>query len=132
MKRAARSDDTARRHEIELRIPADPSFRRLGRLAAADVGTRAGFDLEEIDDLRIGVDELSRAVVGPEATGGRSLVLGFSYSANLVEVSGRCDGVSPPLLDDLARAICAAVVDEYRLEVVDGDRSFRLSKRGPT
>jgi serine/threonine-protein kinase RsbW len=129
MSGTARSSDATGRHAIELLVPADPEFRRLARLAAADVGTRAGFDLEEIDDLRIGVDELSAAIVGPESTAGRMLALRFSFSASLVEVDGRCCGDVPPLLDDLSRAICTAVVDEYGLEVGDGDRRFSLSKR---
>ena len=126
---AARGGDAHRREEIEVRIPADPAFRRLGRLAAADVATRAGFDLEKIDDLRIAVDELSAAVVGPEPTVSRTLVLRFTFSSDVVEVVGHCDGSTRPRLDDLSRAICAAVVDEYRLDVVDGARWFRLSKR---
>jgi serine/threonine-protein kinase RsbW len=129
MGRAAGSGDAPRAHSVELRIPADPEFRRLARLAAADVATRAGFDLEEIDDLRIGVDELCAAIVGPEAPQDRTVVLHFSFAAGTVEVSGRCRGTATPSLDELSRSICAAVVDEYALESVAGDRRFRLSKR---
>src|SRR4051812_23797526 len=91
-------------HAIELQIPADPGVRRLGRPPAADVATRAGFDLEEIDDLRIGVDELCAAVVGPEPVDGRAVALRFSFSAGAVEVSGRCRGATPPTLDELSRS----------------------------
>ena len=65
----------------------------------------------------------------PSRSHGRAVVLRFSFAAGSVEVSGRCRGTTPPALDELSRSICAAVVDEYELDVVGGARRFRLSKR---
>ena len=48
--------------EIRLEIPAAPEYLRLARLAVADVGARAGWSYEDIDDLRIAVDELCYAI----------------------------------------------------------------------
>src|SRR5262249_35164708 len=52
--------------EIRLIIPGAPEFLRLARLAAADAGSRAGLTYDEIEDLRIGVDELCHSVMRPD------------------------------------------------------------------
>jgi len=35
---------------VVVTMPADPTFLRLARLAAADAGTRAGFTVEDVED----------------------------------------------------------------------------------
>jgi O-succinylbenzoate synthase len=50
---------TAEREVIEISIPGSVDLVVLARFAAATIGARAGFDLDEIDDLRLAVDELS-------------------------------------------------------------------------
>ena len=55
--------------EVSLDIPGTADFLRLARLAAADLGSRAGLTYEEIEDLRIGVDELCNAVMRPDGEG---------------------------------------------------------------
>lgn len=46
------------RETIELSFPANPDLVVLARFTAATVAARAGFDVEEIEDLRLAVDEL--------------------------------------------------------------------------
>ena len=57
--------------EIRLIIPGKPDFLRLARLAAADAGSRAGLTFDEIEDLRIGVDELCHSVMRGRRQRGR-------------------------------------------------------------
>src|SRR5215218_3002901 len=52
-----------------LIIPGKPDFLRLARLAAADAGSRAGLTFDEIEDLRIAVDELCHSVMRADGTG---------------------------------------------------------------
>jgi hypothetical protein len=47
------------REVIEISIPGAVDLVVLARFTAATIGARAGFDLDEIDDLRLAVDELS-------------------------------------------------------------------------
>jgi hypothetical protein len=54
-------DDLARTEEsesIELVFPARADLVVLARFTAATIAARAGFDVEEIEDLRLAVDEL--------------------------------------------------------------------------
>jgi hypothetical protein len=50
---------TSEREVIEISIPGSVDLVVLARFTAATIGVRAGFDLDEIDDLRLAVDELS-------------------------------------------------------------------------
>ena len=50
--------------QITITFPGTPEFLRLARLTSADAGSRAGFDYEDIDDLRIAVSELCSLISG--------------------------------------------------------------------
>ena len=116
--------------EIRLVIPGSPEFLRLARLAAADAGSRGGLTYDEIEDLRIGVDELCHTVMGPDGTGVVTLVFRLLDDGIAVEGEGpplETGGEAKP--SELSRTIVAAVVDEHELDR-DGDAlRFRLSKR---
>jgi len=112
--------------EIRLEVPAAPEYLRLARLAVADVGARAGWSYEDIDDLRIAVDELCYAI-GAGAEQGR-LTLTYRASPTGIEVEGVGEGTSPLAAPgELAEAIVTAVVDEYSLDAAA--RRFRFTKR---
>jgi anti-sigma regulatory factor (Ser/Thr protein kinase) len=116
--------------EIRLIIPGAPEFLRLARLAAADAGSRAGLTFDEIEDLRIGVDELCHSVMRTDGLG----VVTLSF--RLLDQGIAVEGEGPPLDADreskpseLSRTIVAAVVDDHDLGR-DGDAlRFRLFKR---
>ena len=50
---------TAEREVIEISIPSSVDLVVLARFTAATIGARAGFDLDEMDDLKLAVDELT-------------------------------------------------------------------------
>ncbi len=70
---------------VELSIPVESDLILLARLTAATVASRAGFDVEEVDDLRLAVDELCVLVADGDGTG--RLNLTFSVSGQGVEVA---------------------------------------------
>ena len=113
--------------EIRLEIPAAPAYLRLARLAVADVGARAGWSYEDIDDLRIAVDELCYAV-GAGGEHGR-IELTYRTLDRAIEVLGTGHETAPLAEPgELAAAIIAAVVDDFDLDVAA--RQFRFRKRG--
>jgi serine/threonine-protein kinase RsbW len=115
--------------QVRLEFPARPEFLRLARLAAADLGSRAGFDYEEIEDLRIAVSELCAMISG---NGPAPLSLSFTLTADAVRVDGSRQHPAVGLVADdleLARGLVAAVVDEHDVST-DGDVArFHLVKR---
>jgi anti-sigma regulatory factor (Ser/Thr protein kinase) len=54
---------------VELSIPVQADLVVLARLTAATVASRAGFGVEEIEDLRLAVEELCLSLVGPDDDG---------------------------------------------------------------
>lgn len=115
--------------DVQLTLPSDSAFLRLARLTAADIGSRLGFAVEDIDDLRIAVDELC-FVVAEHSSG--PLTLHFKLLDACVEIDGHCPDDGQPLeQSELGRTIVDAVVDEHRLEQRDGVRRFWLRKRVP-
>jgi serine/threonine-protein kinase RsbW len=115
---------------VTLVVPGRPEYLRLVRLAAADCGARAGLSIEEVEDLRIAVDELAYALFGDEGAAGDMTLRYFAHTG-MVEVEGTCaapGGAAIPV-GDLSRTIISAVVDEHELVAENGTRRFRLVKR---
>ena len=124
----------ADRTEVRVSVPADPPFVRLVRLAAADVATRVGFDLEDLDDLRIAVGELCFTLTGRSGVSGR-LDVTFELGDGEVTVNGvghfakgaGADEDLPPA--EISEQILRAVLDELVVERQTEEPSFRAVKR---
>lgn len=108
------------RHEsIELVVPLHPRYYSTVRVVAAAAGAELGLDVDEIDDLRLGVDEaLSLFEIGADgATDGAELCLEFRLEpAGLrVVLAAAVKGArrSPSAADVLGRKVLAAVVDSF-------------------
>ena len=128
MSTTSRVDDGS----VTLTVPARPEYLRLVRLAAADAGARANLSIEEIDDLRIAVDELSYALIGDDPADD-ALTLRYAASPGLVEIEGACVARAEPAdIGTLSGSIIGAVVDEHEVFDRDGMRRFRLLKRART
>ncbi|MCU1430392.1 MAG: rsbW [Actinomycetia bacterium] len=115
---------------VRLTIPAALEFVRIARLTASGVATRIGFDVEEIEDLRVAIDELSSILV--EAANGGDLELVFTSRSDGLAMEGTVAFSGSPgeyAIDDLTKQILAAVVDEYGVEAQSGTARFRCFKR---
>ena len=101
------------------------------RILAAGVASRVGFTLDEVDDLRIAIDELCFSLVGP---GGREGTVTMRYrllpDGLIVEGEGHfSDGRHlPPLLSPLSMQILGAVADQCEIEPGLEGPTFRLVK----
>ena len=71
---------------IRLTVPAALEYVRIVRLTASGVASRLGFDVEEIEDLRVAVDELSSLVV--ESADGGDLSVQFAVQDNALRIEG--------------------------------------------
>ena len=116
--------------EVQLAVPASPEFLRLVRVTGTGLASRIGFTFEEVEDLRLAIDELCFAIIGSK---GREGVLRVRYvvHAEGLEVIGTAelkDEVRPPTMSELSERILDALVDEHDM-VYDGPPGFRLLKR---
>lgn len=126
--------------EVRLVIPAEPGFLRLARLTAAAVASRMGFTFDEVEDLRIAVDELCYYLLGARSGGGTgTLTLVCTISEDGLVVTGAggwagggdAGGIAPAL-PELSRRILDSVVDQYDCNGTAGAPRFRLLKRRST
>jgi serine/threonine-protein kinase RsbW len=120
---------------VDLTIPSGADLLVLARLTAATVASRAGFDVEEVEDLRLAVDELCVALIRP-GTEGR-LTLEFRRDADLIEVKCSYEVLETAplaeadddLIEGLSDRILDALVDEHGRLLVDGSEQAWLRKR---
>jgi hypothetical protein len=102
------------------------------RILAAGVASRVGFTLDEVDDLRIAIEEVCFALVGPSGRDGTVTVrYAILPDGVLVEGEGHfTDGLPhTPLLSPMSMQILNAVSDECQLEPGLEGPTFRLVKR---
>ena len=111
---------------VELSIPVRADLVVLARLTAATVASRGGFGVEEIEDLRLAVEELCLSLVNGDE-GGR-LHLSYAREGDAIRIT--CifepDEHSRPGIpvgsdhDELFMRILDALVDEHGRTTDDG------------
>src|SRR5256885_16322478 len=112
-----------------------PEFLRLVRMTAASLASRMGFTYDDVEALRIAIDELCFTLVGTKGRAG-TLVLHYSMGKDALVVvgTGEFDGTVPakkPALSELSDQILHAAVDEHEVTIDGPVASFRLVKRHP-
>jgi serine/threonine-protein kinase RsbW len=121
-----------REGEVRLEVPASTEFVRVARMMAAGVASRLGFTLEELDDLRIAIDELCFCLVGRNGRPG-TVTIRYVMGPDGLSVEGVghfTDGSDgEPRLSALSLQILKAVTDECQVERGPDGPTFRLLKR---
>jgi hypothetical protein len=146
--------DRGETERVELSIPAQPLLLQLVRMTAGVVATRADLDVNDVEDLRLAVDELCLPFMGPTGHRGR-LLLRYRWDAEMIEVSctmtaadegtetadgkgftpiipGReIRGQAERLRDELSSQILDALVDTHGETTVDGRATvwLRIGRR---
>lgn len=112
---------------VDLVIPASSRFLRTARLVAADAAGRAGCDVEEIEDFRIAVDELSHLLM--TATDHFVHLTVTSFDTHVVaRGSARARSGAPRALDEVSEMIVTGTVDHYEITPSPGALSFEVAK----
>jgi hypothetical protein len=118
---------------VTLCFPAATERVRLARVLAATLADEAGFDYDEVEDVRIAVDELCFAVLDAGQTVGTFDITAESSPGELT-ITGIChfEGEARPSTDEtnaeLTAQILGTVVDSYSVDF-DGDiGTFSLRK----
>ncbi|MFZ0664521.1 MAG: ATP-binding protein [Acidimicrobiales bacterium] len=136
---------------VELTLPARPDFLVLARMTVGAVAARAEMAVDDIEDLRLAIDELCLSAVGENQEG--RLELRYDWDPSGMEVSctfkpSDANGGRPEasgngattfdsesvenlgtLPTDLSERILDALVDEHGRDVVDGDSRAWFRKR---
>jgi serine/threonine-protein kinase RsbW len=122
---------------IELRFPARGDLIVLARLVTSAISARAGFDIEELEDLRLAVGELCLLTLqGSDARSG-DLCLELTVLGDAIGVvctlehatAADAPGPEGDEIAQLSERILDALVDEHGRESQDGSARAWLRKR---
>jgi len=117
---------------VVLTVPAREEFARTVRIAAAEIATRVGMDIDAIDDVRIAVEEAF--VFGNEHAAGPELEFAFTLQPAAVELSvgplvANCaSDDTPDRGERYARFILESICDEFEILESDGACHLRMVK----
>lgn len=115
--------------QVRLAVPARPEYVRLARLTAAGVASRVGFSYDDVEDLRIAVDELCYLLVGADGRPG-AITLSFTVDDAQLVIVGEGTARSEPVeFAELSEQLLSALVDEYRVVQDDDAVTIRLVRR---
>ncbi|TDE56111.1 anti-sigma factor [Nonomuraea mesophila] len=101
------------RDVVSIRLPAASAYLSVLRTATAGLAARLDFTLDEIEDLRIAVDEAC-AMLLSEAVPGTDLTAEFELTGQemQVRVEVATVGSSAPKRDDFAWMVLTALADD--------------------
>jgi serine/threonine-protein kinase RsbW len=115
---------------VRLDLPLNHRHASTVRVVAASLAADLGFSVDEIEDLRLGVDEAVSVMADVEASADARLHLSFESADRTITVRVTRTNVPHRLsatdVDGLAVRILQAVVDRFD---VGDDGSFIVSKR---
>ena len=118
--------------EVRLEVPAKPEFLRLARVTAAGLASRLGFSYDEVEDLRLAIDELCFGLTGARGQEG-TVAVHYVLNDQSLRVEGHGRFTAPDRraeLSDLSQVILKALVDEHGLEeLADGPHFFMVKRK---
>ncbi len=97
---------------VQLELPADTRFLHVVRLTAAGAAAEAGLDAEEVEDVKIAVDELTSVAIAA-ASPGADLRLRFTAQPGSLRIDGTVPTSDPLAVDEMGEAILSATVDRH-------------------
>jgi serine/threonine-protein kinase RsbW len=120
--------------DVTVSVPARPEFVHVLRSVIASVAARADLTYDQIDDLRLAVDEACAQLLTLRGTPGALLLRVRALEGGGLEIVASIDieGVAwPPAGAErtLTWQVLSALADEARFEQTDGHPALRLTKR---
>lgn len=117
--------------ELALRFPARQGYLGVCRINASTIAASAGFDLDELDDLRLAVNEAVSWLLTDETDGGFVELTLWGGDSDITCLASRTEeGLPARVPTDLANAILGATVDSFEHGVdAEGRRFVKLAKR---
>jgi serine/threonine-protein kinase RsbW len=108
--------------QVTVRMPAEGAYLSVLRTATAGLAARLDFTLDEIEDLRIAVDEAC-AMLLSQAVPGASLECGFTLGPDdmTIAVSVPCLAPQQPASDTFAWTVLTALAGSVDAHVGPGD-----------
>ena len=125
--------------DLVVKFPARRGYLSISRLNATALAADNGFDIDELDDLRLAVDEavawlIDRPQSEPETSASSSaheVELSISFRDGRLDFTGTRSGPATGVSDvsELVHAVLSVTVDHYETGVDDHGRQYvKLAK----
>lgn len=126
---AARSEASTM-DTVHLRVPADPAYLAVIRTATAGLAARLDLTLDEIEDLRIAVDEACALLLDHQPHPGQDLDAAFTLHPNALDVLVTGPTLSLPRRTSFAWSVLEALVGQVETGVTGEGSWIRLTHIG--
>ena len=131
---AATAERDGTQDQVTVRMPAEGAYLSVLRTATAGLAARLDFTLDEIEDLRIAVDEACAMLLG-QAIPGSELECGFTLGPEEMTISVSVPSLapSPPASDTFAWTVLSALAGSVDAFTGPGDQLtivMRKHRRG--
>lgn len=105
---------------FDLVLPPDPELLRVVRLVASGLASMASFDLNAVEGIRVGADELVATLI--QASAGDPVTITFALDASGVSIDGstRLSDADGFTLDPLTDRILDEVATSHEWRTEDG------------
>ncbi|CAN5892069.1 anti-sigma regulatory factor [soil metagenome] len=120
---------TARRAEVVLTVPADGVFLAVVRTATAGLAARLDLTLDDIEDLRIAVDEAC-ALLLQQARVDSAVTVAFTLTEGAlnIQATATCDRPELPSRDGFSWTVLAALTTHLDMWVDGSDLVVSLDR----
>jgi hypothetical protein len=118
--------------DVSLGFPAAFEYIRLARLVASGLAAQMNFTLDDIEDLRIAVDELCSALVEAAADRDSTVRVTFRIDGQQIDMEADVPTASSDgayAVDDISSHILRAAVDRHEFERSAERLVARMSKQ---
>ena len=118
---------------VVLRLPASSAYLSVLRTATAGLASRLDFTIDDIEDLKIAIDEAC-AMLMPRGVEGAQLTCRFELREHQLDIAVSLPTVdaSLPSRDTFAWTVLSALAGEVDAELSGGEVTIRLSKQRET
>jgi serine/threonine-protein kinase RsbW len=116
---------------VTVRMPADGAYLSVLRTATAGLAARLDFTLDDIEDMRIAVDEACAMLLG-QAIPGSSLECSFGLEPDGMTITVSVPSLNPrpPSAETFAWTVLSALAGSVEAQVGPGDRLAIVMRKG--
>jgi len=115
---------------VHLRVPADPAYLAVIRTATAGLAARLDLTLDEIEDLRIAVDEACGLLLDHQTHPGTDLLAAFTLRPNALDVLVHGPVSTLPRRSSFAWSVLEALVGQVETGAASTGSWIRLTHVG--
>lgn len=124
---------------VELSIPARPELLSLPRMAVAAIAAQRGFDVDEVEDIRLAIEELCLAAFEGRGSGRLHIRIAFRGDSLEAQCAFAPDddptNVTSPrseLASQLTEQLLNALTDDHGIDLEAGEPRAWFRKRRPS